>query len=156
MADANTENLLARLAGRGTSEGPDPWAAVAATRPEHDAPTAQQVGTAADKKLHDLLSRIQTLTGSEAEAAAAGGAPAEPAAADQFTPVEPRSFADAQLTGSDVEGLVLKLLLSKGDASGRDVSEHMKLPFILLDEFLRQMKQEQLIVHRGAAPMNDY
>src|SRR6185312_10609839 len=45
---------------------------------------------------------------------------------------------------------------ARGDASGREVAEQVKLPFGLIEELLRQMKQEQLVVHRSSAPMNDY
>jgi predicted ATPase with chaperone activity len=46
--------------------------------------------------------------------------------------------------------------LSRGDASGRDIADQIKLPFVLLEELLRQMKNDQWVVHRGAAAMNDY
>ena len=55
-----------------------------------------------------------------------------------------------------MESLILKFLLAHGDATGREVSDQIKLPFGLLEELMRQMKQEQLVVHRGAAAMNDY
>ncbi|NLZ02220.1 MAG: AAA family ATPase [Pirellulaceae bacterium] len=70
--------------------------------------------------------------------------------------MEPRSFRHAQLTDSAVESLILKYLLARGDASGRDIAEQIRLPFVLVDALLRQLKIDQLVVHRGAAPMNDY
>jgi predicted ATPase with chaperone activity len=62
----------------------------------------------------------------------------------------------AGLTDSEVEALALKFLLSRGDATGRDIADQVKLPFVLVDQLLRQMKVDQLLVHRGSAPMNDY
>src|SRR5262245_45486529 len=53
---------------------------------------------------------------------------------DAFIPVEPKSFHQAKLTESEVEALILKFLLSKGNASGREMSDQLKLPFILLEE----------------------
>ena len=50
-----------------------------------------------------------------------------------FTPVEPVSFQKAGLTDSDVESLVLKFLLARGDASGREIADQVKLPFVLVD-----------------------
>jgi predicted ATPase with chaperone activity len=47
-------------------------------------------------------------------------------------------------------------MVSRGDVTGRQVHEHIKLPFRIVDELLRQMKSDQLVVHKGAAPMNDY
>ena len=73
-----------------------------------------------------------------------------------FVPREPSSFRAADLTDSEVEALVLKFLLSRGDAAGRDIADQVKLPFVLVDQLLRQMKVDQLLVHRGSAPMNDY
>jgi len=76
--------------------------------------------------------------------------------ADCFVPIEPRSFRAASLTDSEVESLVLKYLLARGDASGREIADQVKLPFVLVDEFLRDLKDSQLVVHRGSAPMNDF
>ena len=77
-------------------------------------------------------------------------------ASEEFIPVDPSSIHDAGLTDSEVEALILKYLLSRGDSTGRDVSEQVKLSFILLDPLLRQLKLDQLLVYRGSAPMNDY
>ncbi|HZZ71294.1 MAG TPA: AAA family ATPase [Pirellulales bacterium] len=79
-----------------------------------------------------------------------------PLPSDTFIPFEPKSFREAQLTESEVEALILKFLLSKGDVSGREMADQFKLPFILLDELLQQMKHDHLIVHRSAGAMNDY
>jgi len=73
-----------------------------------------------------------------------------------FVPVEPDSFRQARLTDSEVEALILKYILSRGDISGREIAEQVKLPFVLVDGLLRQLKSEQLVVHRSAAPMNDF
>ena len=55
-----------------------------------------------------------------------------------------------------MEALILKFLLARGDATGRDIADQVKLPFVLIDELLREMKNQQLVVHRGSAPMNDF
>ncbi len=60
------------------------------------------------------------------------------------------------MSESEVEALILKLLLSRGDLVGRDVADHIRLPFVLIDEVLRQLKHDQLVVYRGSAAMNDY
>jgi len=59
-----------------------------------------------------------------------------------FLPKEPETLADTQLTSSFVVGLILKLLLARGDVTGRQVSEHLRLPFRMLDELLREIKLE--------------
>ena len=81
-------------------------------------------------------------------------APAEPP--DAYIPFEPTTIRDAGLTDSEVEALILKYLLARGDCTGREIADQIKLPFVLLDALLRQMKHDQLLVYRGSAPMNDY
>ncbi len=149
------ENLLALLTAKGKNAVADPWTALDATRPEHDRPKHSHQ----DVKLDELLGRLNGLTdgalagAQSSEPPSSAGAPLE---TEVFYPVEPKSFAQAQLTSSEVEALILKLLLARGDASGRLMTDQLKLPFILLTELLRQLKQEQWIVHRADAPMNDY
>src|SRR5690606_10894669 len=77
-------------------------------------------------------------------------------ATEDFVPMEPESFREAKLTESEVESLILKLLLARGTVCGRDIADQIRLPFKLIDELLRQMKADQLVVYSGAAPMNDY
>lgn len=173
MANASGNDWLARLAhgaasGDTTSTGlaeddasQAMWAAVAATDPEHEA-TAKPRG---DAHLETLLQRIHNLTKNgkpadevpvevvEEEAASSS---ASSAAAADFVPMEITSLQGAGLTESEVESLMLKFLLARGDVSGRDIAEQVKLPFVLVDTLLRQLKFEQLVVYRGSAPMNDY
>ncbi|MDZ7615386.1 MAG: AAA family ATPase [Patescibacteria group bacterium] len=153
MPSSPSDSLLSRLAGRDhPPDGSSPWDSIAASEPEHDAPER-------DEKLDALLSRIQKLSGSdtakeagEAAAGPSGGA----SGGNDFLPMEPSSLSDTDLSESEIEALILKYLLARGDASGRDIGEQVKLPFVLVDELLRRMKNEQLIGHRGSAPMNDY
>jgi DNA-binding PadR family transcriptional regulator len=77
-------------------------------------------------------------------------------AAEEFLPREPRSLRDTGLTESEIESLILKYLLVKGDAPGRGVADQVKLPFVLIDDLLRRLKNDQLIVYRDTAPMGDY
>ena len=71
-------------------------------------------------------------------------------------PIEPASFEEAGLNDSEVEALILKLLLARGDAVGRDIAEQVKLPFMPVSQLLSEMKYSQLVVYRGSAPMNDF
>ncbi len=95
--------------------------------------------------LSAALEQLRTATASDDEPVA-----------DGFAPAEPTSFLGAGLSDSEVEALVLKFLLAQGDASGRDIADQVALPFVLLHELLREMKNQQLVVHRGSAPMNDF
>jgi predicted ATPase with chaperone activity len=152
MADTPDNNLLARLAGVGTSnEGPNPWASVTASEPQHDVQEPPK-----SKKLDALLGRIQELVGKLDSSKPMCDEANQGSGQNTFVPLEPSSFAAADLSDSEVEALILKFLLARGDAAGRDVAEQVKLPFILIDALLREMKNNQLVCHRGAAPMNDF
>jgi hypothetical protein len=71
-------------------------------------------------------------------------------------PVEPDTLNGAGLTDGEVEALCLKTLNGRSEATGRYMSEHLKLPFRLIDPLLHSMKHDRLVAHKGAAPMNDY
>lgn len=79
-----------------------------------------------------------------------------PADVNDFVPIEPSNLSEAGLPESEVESLIVKFLLARGDASGHSISDQLKLPFRLVDPLLHQLKGEQVLVHRGSAPMNDY
>ena len=172
MADSSIENLLAGLSGRSNeADGQNPWAAVPVTPPDASAAVAEKPAaapaTADDTKaadsarLDELLGRISKLTAgavpsTTAAPAASGSKSATSTQVAEFFPPEPQSFREAKLTESEIEELILKYLLSRGDATGRDIADQVKLPFAMLEELLRQMKMDQLVFHRGSAPMNDY
>jgi hypothetical protein len=156
MTDASTNDLLARLAGQGNSADPGSWASVAASQPHHSAAPDEGAANAADEKLDQFLDRIQGLVSAKKPSCEPAAAATATTSQHEFVPIEPSSFLDAQLTTSNVEALILKLLLSRGDCTGRQITDHIRLPFRLIDELLRQMKSDQLIVHKGSAPMNDY
>jgi len=179
MSDNLVQELLSRLAKTGETADADSWAAVAATTPDHARAKSAAAQTEQQDKLRQLLGRVAKITGGKTaeqdEEAAAGALPSAvgsltnavgsmanksgvtaTAAGEDFFPQEPTSFREAKLADSEVESLVLKFLLARGDAAGRDIATQVKLPFVLLEELLQQMKQEQLVFHRGAAPMNDY
>lgn len=124
-----------------------------------------------DPKLASLLQRIQQLTtapeaGSEPQEqieihevepqASINKSTADAGVRDDYIPREPTTVREAGLSDSDVEALILKCLLSKGEASGRDMADQVRLPFVIMDELMRQMKYDQLLVYRGTSTMNDY
>ncbi len=124
-----------------------------------------------EAEIERVLRRIQGLVAAEEKNARAekqpeaGGDPAsfpetgrtlESWAKTESVPIEPESLEQAQLTESEVEALILKYLLARGEASGRAVADQIKLPFVLVDQLLRRLKLERLVAHRCDAPMNDY
>lgn len=177
MSKGTDSGLLEMLRNKGN--GAEALAALAARAPAHE-PNGEG---SADTKLNEVLNRIIQLTGADVRrgeagpaaqtmpakttaSAAANSSGVEPglpkdalrlsASVDEFVPVDPPTIRDAGLTDSEVEALILKYLLSRGDCTGREVSDQIKLSFILLEPLLRQLKYDQLLVYRGAAPMNDY
>jgi DNA-binding PadR family transcriptional regulator len=73
-----------------------------------------------------------------------------------FVPREPTSFQEALLTESEVEQLILKYLLARGEDSGHGVADQIRLPFILIEDLLRRLKQDQYVIYRGTTSVNDY
>ncbi|MEX2315757.1 MAG: AAA family ATPase [Pirellulales bacterium] len=126
-------------------------------------------------RLDALLDRIHQLTAAQTAAPARkieAEPPADPAREQAFraaaadakveggteawAPIEADSLAGAGLTDSEVEALILKTLNGRAEATGRFLSDHLKLAFRLIDPLLHGMKQDRLVAHKGAAPMNDY
>ena len=154
MQDPDLKNVPADPAHR------SPPAAARPT-PATRAPSPQRAGRP-DAKLDNLLDRINNLASGAAEDIDAEIAEKpERTEPDQtldgeFFPPEPKTFAEAGVTETQVEEIVMKYLLARGDAEGRQVADQTKLPFGLIDESLRRLKQEQLLVYRDAAQVNDY
>jgi hypothetical protein len=159
MPTQNDGELLEVLSGkRGNAADKDPWTQLTAKPPAHEAWQEAQ-----DAHLADMLSRINKLTAGEQAATSASNTqplaavtPQESGEPDNWVPQEPSTIREAGLIESEVESLALKYLLARGDVSGREVAEHLKLPFVLLDSVLRQLKLDQLVIYRAAAPANDY
>jgi DNA-binding PadR family transcriptional regulator len=123
-------------------------------------------------RLDALLDRIHQLTTAQTPSPKASAEPALPLARDAFEaraasnaadkrggewmPEEPDTLADAGLTDGEVEALILKTLNGRAEATGRFLSEHLKLPFRMIDPLLHAMKHDRLVAHKGAAAMNDY
>jgi DNA-binding PadR family transcriptional regulator len=182
MSKGSDLGLLDLLNVKG--HGADALTALAAKAPAHEpVPQDDEDSVGREAKLNDVLQRINQLAGSDVRKAdAAALRPAQPPAfpskpvakvappaapvakpavaaspkLDEYIPIEPATIRDTGLTDSEVESLILKYLLSRGDCTGREVSDQIRLPFILLDPLLRQLKFDQLLVYRGSAPMNDY
>jgi predicted ATPase with chaperone activity len=87
-----------------------------------------------------------------------GGSPSS-AAADGRTPFVPKAVADLEGTGLSyalIEGLILKFLVNAGMASGRRIAAELGLPFGPFPDFLRQLKNQQIVTYANSATANDY
>ncbi len=75
---------------------------------------------------------------------------------ETFRPRVPESLQQTGLTSEEVERLVMKYLLQRGSATGREICAQVKLPFSILDPLLKDWKNERLVAFKGAAEMGDY
>jgi predicted ATPase with chaperone activity len=73
-----------------------------------------------------------------------------------FTPAEPRTLEETGLSESLIEGLILKYLAAVGGGSGRSISDHVCLPFGIMEKLLQRLRTRQFLAHRGAAALTDY
>ena len=73
-----------------------------------------------------------------------------------FTPREPQSLAESGLMLSEVEALVLKLMLHQGALTGRQIAQHVRLPYNVTFEVLRGLKAQMLLAYKASAPMGDF
>ncbi|WP_437191450.1 AAA family ATPase [Planctomicrobium sp. SH527] len=94
--------------------------------------------------LQQLFDRVQDLLSSSVDKNA------------EFVPVCPESLEEMKLTEDDVQRLVLKYLVQKGSALGREISNQIKIPFGILFPLLAEWKSQQLISYRSSGEMGDY
>jgi hypothetical protein len=153
MAETSTESLLASLIDKTSPGGSEVWAALAATEPKTVARPSSAAGQPSandkDKKLDELLGRVKRIVTPDANVTA------DSAAAD-FVPLEPASLRESAVSEGLLEELIMKYLLATGIASGRETAAQVKMPFKIVEELLRQLKSDQVVVYRDTAPMNDY
>lgn len=117
------------------SQGPIPVPAPATTAAANSAPQATEATVStAPKERYFLTSNTE----------------------EPFIPKEPETLQETGLTETLIEELILRYLLARGEASGRLISDQIKLPFRLLDPVLSRLKQEQFTTYRGATSINDY
>jgi predicted ATPase with chaperone activity len=79
-----------------------------------------------------------------------------PPVAEPFFPKEPATMEEAGLSPTDVEALILKQLLTGGNATGRKIAEQIKLPFGIMQDLLRGLKQQLLVNYKAQASMGDF
>jgi hypothetical protein len=75
---------------------------------------------------------------------------------DPYWPAEPTSLDDSGLSPTVVESILCQVLMSVGTQSGRKLSEHIGLPFGIIDAQLANLRARQLVAHARPAPFNDY
>jgi predicted ATPase with chaperone activity len=75
---------------------------------------------------------------------------------EPFSPASVATFEEAGLNHTLVESLILKLLFVEGQATGRRIAVELGLPFGPFPEFLRQLKNQQIVNYANSAAANDF
>jgi predicted ATPase with chaperone activity len=77
-------------------------------------------------------------------------------AEEAFLPAEPKTLEETGLALTEIEALVLKQLLTTGACVGRRIADQIKLPFGILQEALRSLKNQMLVSYKGQATVGDF
>jgi predicted ATPase with chaperone activity len=97
-----------------------------------------------------------TLQSASLEVASPIGSAAHSNGRPVFYPKAVDSLEASGLNSVTIESLVLKFLLSTGMASGRRIASLLGLPFGPFPEFLRVLKNQQILAYANSASANDY
>jgi predicted ATPase with chaperone activity len=73
-----------------------------------------------------------------------------------FKPKAVENFDEAGLNPAMVESLILKFLLQTGTSSGRGIAGELGLPFGPFPDFLRLLKNQQVVAYSNSASLSDY
>ncbi len=74
----------------------------------------------------------------------------------RFTRKAPDNFEEAGLNPAMIESLILKFLVQVGTASGRVIAAELGLPFGPFPDFLRLLKNQQIVAYTNSASLSDY
>ena len=75
---------------------------------------------------------------------------------EEFIPLAPLTCEQSGLSVNEIESLALKYLLNCGPPAGREIAEHLRLPFRLLEVAFRRLKDQLLVVYKSSAALSDY
>ena len=94
-----------------------------------------------------------SLSDSLTAAALAAAIPGKPG---EFFPTEPATLEEAGLLATDIEPLILKLLLNNGSTFGRRIAEQIRLPFAIVAEQLRVLKSQYMLRLSNEGAVGDF
>jgi predicted ATPase with chaperone activity len=77
-------------------------------------------------------------------------------AGERFWPAEPVSLHETGLSEPLLESLICKFVHVNGSESGRKIANGLCLPLTILDPVLDRLRTQQVLVHTGSGPLNDY
>lgn len=84
------------------------------------------------------------------------GTPSGRLAEGEFFPRQPQSLEETGLRKSDIQDLLLKGLLSRNTATGRELADQVRLPFGIVQGVLNELKAKFQVAYKNSAPMSDY
>ena len=73
-----------------------------------------------------------------------------------FFPVAPRTFAEAHVSESHVETIILRLLSLRGALKGVEIAQQIFFPFSLAEKVLQALKTQRLVAHKNAGTLSDF
>lgn len=73
-----------------------------------------------------------------------------------FVPRQPRTLAETGQRAEDIEKLICKLLASRGSLNGRQIADHLGLPFGLMEGLYGSLKSHMVLMQKSNAPFNDF
>jgi hypothetical protein len=73
-----------------------------------------------------------------------------------FIPLTPNSLEETSLGPGEIEGLIIKTVLSASESTGRAIAEQICLPFGLVNVVLKQLKDNRLLLHKESASLGDF
>lgn len=79
-----------------------------------------------------------------------------PSRDEPWRPQEPGSLKETGVRESTIEGLVMRYLLSCGEASGREIANQVRLPFRIIAKILEAVKSEHRVALKAGTETNDY
>src|SRR5688572_18317060 len=100
--------------------------------------------------------RLVLMSVSDTTAPPSGGLLASILSEDTFRPAEPRTIDETGLTSTVIENMLLKYVLLIGSASGRQISDNLCLPFVILEPIYQSLRQRQLLVNSSSAQFGDF
>ena len=74
---------------------------------------------------------------------------AAPAAPPRFFPPQPRTLAETGLSQAMVEELIMKALFYAGEMRGHEIANRIKLPSIIVDEVMENLRKQKFIELKG-------
>ena len=75
---------------------------------------------------------------------------------NEFVPRAPSTIEETDISETEIEALILKCLLNCGATAGREIADHIRLPFRVIEDLLRRLKETLLLVYKCSAPLSDY